>query len=142
MSESEVQPEPHRILVIDDDVKLVRLLTQYLQPEGFSVDAVTDGLAGVERVSSGDYEIVILDVMLPDINGFEVLRRIRAAKHTGWDRVPVLMLTARGQDDDRIRGLEVGADDYLPKPFNPRELLARINAILRRTESERARRQR
>ena len=123
-----------RVLVIDDDAKLTRLLTQFLQPEGFSVEAVTDGELGVERVLSGDYEIVVLDVMLPGINGFEVLRRIRAAKHTGRARVPVLMLTARGQDDERIRGLEVGADDYLPKPFNPRELLARINAILRRTD--------
>jgi DNA-binding response OmpR family regulator len=125
-----------RVLVIDDDAKLTRLLTQFLQPEGFSVEAVTDGELGIERVLSGNYEIVVLDVMLPGINGFEVLRRIRAAKHTGRAHVPVLMLTARGQDDDRIRGLEVGADDYLPKPFNPRELLARINAILRRTDDE------
>jgi two-component system response regulator CpxR len=130
----------HRVLVIDDDAKLTRLLTQYLQPEGFSIDAVTDGAAGLERALSGEYEIVVLDVMLPNINGFEVLRRIRAAEHTGNAGVPVLMLTARGLDDDRIRGLEVGADDYLPKPFNPRELLARINAILRRIEEAPSRR--
>jgi DNA-binding response OmpR family regulator len=134
-----VELKRHRMLVIDDDVKLTRLLTQYLQPEGFSVDAVTDGAAGIERALSGDYEIVVLDVMLPNINGFEVLRRIRAAEHTGNAGVPVLMLTARGLDDDRIRGLEVGADDYLPKPFNPRELLARINAILRRIDKESSR---
>ncbi len=128
----------HRVLVIDDDVKLTRLLTEYLQPEGFHLESVTDGAAGVEGALSGEYEIVVLDVMLPGINGFEALRRIRAAEHTGHARVPVLMLTARGLDDDRIRGLEVGADDYLPKPFNPRELLARINAILRRTTLDEA----
>jgi two-component system, OmpR family, response regulator CpxR len=131
----------HRMLVIDDDIKLNRLLTEYFQPEGFSVESVTDGAAGVERALSGEYEIVVLDVMLPNINGFEVLRRIRAAEHTGNARVPVLMLTARGQDDDRIRGLEAGADDYLPKPFNPRELLARINAILRRVDEAASRRE-
>lgn len=125
----------HRVLVIDDDIKLTGLLTQYLQPEGFHLESVTDGAEGARRALSGEYEIVVLDVMLPGINGFEVLRRIRAAKHTGFAHVPVLMLTARGLDDDRIRGLEVGADDYLPKPFNPRELLARIHAILRRTTS-------
>lgn len=129
-----------RILVIDDDAKLTRLLTEYLQPEGFRVESVTDGAMGIERAISGEYEIVVLDVMLPGINGFEVLRRIRAAAHTGNARVPVLMLTARGDDDDRIRGLEVGADDYLPKPFNPRELLARINAILRRMDEAALRR--
>lgn len=127
-----------RVLVIDDDVKLTRLLTEYLQPEGFHLESVTDGEAGARRALAGDYEIVVLDVMLPGINGFEVLRRIRAAEHTGIARVPVLMLTARGDDVDRIRGLEVGADDYLPKPFNPRELLARINAILRRTTLDEA----
>jgi two-component system, OmpR family, response regulator CpxR len=131
----------HRMLVIDDDIKLNRLLTEYFQPEGFSVESVTDAAEGVERALSGEYEIVVLDVMLPNINGFEVLRRIRAAEHTGNARVPVLMLTARGQDDDRIRGLEAGADDYLPKPFNPRELLARINAILRRVDEAASRRE-
>jgi DNA-binding response OmpR family regulator len=130
----------HQVLVIDDDIKLARLLTEYLQPEGFRVESVTDGLVGVERALSGEYQIVVLDVMLPNINGFEVLRRIRAAEDPSNARVAVLMLTARGLDDDRIRGLEVGADDYLPKPFNPRELLARINAILRRTDEASSRR--
>lgn len=128
-----MEPVPHKVLVIDDDVKLARLLTEYLQPEGFRLTSVADGAEGAVRAVSGEYDIVVLDVMLPGINGFEALRRIRAAWHTGHARVPVLMLTARGQDEDRIRGLEVGADDYLAKPFNPRELLARLHAILRRT---------
>lgn len=117
-----------RVLVIDDDVELCELVAEYLKPEGFDVDTAEDGLEGVERALTGDYAIMVLDVMLPGINGFEVLRRIRAKSRT-----PVLMLTARGADVDRIVGLELGADDYLPKPFNPRELVARIQAILRRT---------
>ncbi len=117
-----------RVLVVDDDVELCELVAEYLEPEGFSVDVADDGLAGVERALADTYAIIVLDVMLPGINGFEVLRRIRAKSRT-----PVLMLTARGADVDRIVGLELGADDYLPKPFNPRELVARIQAILRRT---------
>ncbi len=117
-----------RILVIDDDIDLCDLLTDYLTSEGFVVEVVHDGEAGAERVPAGDYELVILDVMLPGINGIEVLRRIRAVSTT-----PILMLTARGDDVDRIVGLEMGADDYLPKPFNPRELVARIRAVQRRT---------
>ena len=117
-----------RILVIDDDVELCQLVTEYLIAEGFAVEAVHQGLAGVERATSESSALVILDVMLPEINGFEVLRRIRSRS-----RIPVLMLTARGDDVDRIVGLELGADDYLPKPFNPRELVARIHAILRRS---------
>src|ERR1700735_4297851 len=120
----------HRVLVIDDDVELWQLLSQYLAQEGFLVEAVHSGLSGVEAAISGAHSIVVLDVMLPDVKGFEVLRRIRAKS-----RVPVLMLTARGDDQDRILGLELGADDYLPKPFNPRELSARVKAILRRTEA-------
>ncbi len=119
-----------RVLVIDDDVELSELVAEYLAPEGFAVEVANDGLEGVERALAGDYAIIVLDVMLPGINGFEVLRRIRAKART-----PVLMLTARGADVDRIVGLELGADDYLPKPFNPRELVARIQAILRRTQS-------
>ncbi len=119
-----------RVLVVDDDVELCELVAEYLEPEGFSVDVADDGLAGVERALGDTYAIIVLDVMLPGINGFEVLRRIRAKSRT-----PVLMLTARGADVDRIVGLELGADDYLPKPFNPRELVARIQAILRRTQS-------
>jgi DNA-binding response OmpR family regulator len=117
-----------RVLVVDDDVELCQLLSQYLVREGLSVEAAYDGTSGVERALSGEHAIVVLDVMLPDIKGFEVLRRLRV-----HSRMPVLMLTARGDEQDRILGLEMGADDYLAKPFNPRELAARIDAILRRT---------
>jgi two-component system response regulator CpxR len=117
-----------RILVVDDDVELCELVEQYLKSQGFQIDAVHDGSAGVERALSGVYSLVILDVMLPGIRGFEVLRQIRT-KST----LPVIMLTAHGEDVDRIVGLELGADDYLPKPYNPRELAARIHAVLRRT---------
>ncbi len=120
-----------QILIIDDDVALCELVTEYLEPLGFQIESVHRGDAGVERALAGQYALVVLDVMLPGLNGFEVLRRIRAES-----RIPVLMLTARGDDVDRIVGLEVGADDYLPKPFNPRELTARIRAILRRTSPE------
>jgi DNA-binding response OmpR family regulator len=119
-----------RILVIDDDVELCSLVTEYLKPEGFQVEAVHDGKTGLNRALTGDHLLVVLDVMLPGLNGFDVLRRVRDGS-----RVPVLLLTARGEDVDRIVGLEIGADDYLPKPFNPRELVARIRAILRRTHS-------
>jgi two-component system, OmpR family, response regulator CpxR len=122
-----------KILIIDDDVELCTLVSEYLQAEGFAVNAAHDGESGLTRATSGDYLLAVLDVMLPGINGFEVLRRIRATS-----RLPVLLLTARGEDVDRIVGLEIGADDYLPKPFNPRELVARIRAILRRTRSDKA----
>ena len=122
-----------RILVIDDDVELCTLVEEYLQAEGFVVESVHDGENGLQRASDGGYLLVVLDVMLPGINGFEVLRRIRATS-----RLPVLLLTARGEDVDRIVGLEIGADDYLPKPFNPRELVARIRAILRRTRTDKS----
>ena len=117
----------NRILIIDDDVELCELLRDYLAAEGFSVEAVHDGESGAGRVTENDYCLVVLDVMLPRMSGFEVLRRIR-----GGSPVPVLMLTARGDEIDRIVGLEMGADDYLPKPFNPRELVARLRAIQRR----------
>jgi len=120
----------NRILVIDDDIELCELLTDYLSGEGFAVETVNDGKQGAEQALAEEYILVILDVMLPEMNGFDVLRKIR--KNSG---VPVIMLTARGDDIDRIVGLELGADDYLPKPFNPRELVARIRAIQRRTES-------
>jgi len=116
-----------RILVIDDDAELCELLQRYLGGEGFQVDSVHDGEAGVERALSGEPEAVVLDVMLPGLDGFEVLRRIRRRSE-----VPIVMLTARGDEVDRIVGLEAGADDYLPKPFNPRELAARLRAVLRR----------
>jgi DNA-binding response OmpR family regulator len=119
-----------RILVIDDDVELCSLVGEYLEPEGFQIEAVHDGNRGLDRALNGDHLLVVLDVMLPGMNGFDVLRRIR-----NTSRIPVLLLTARGEDVDRIVGLEIGADDYLPKPFNPRELVARIRAILRRTQN-------
>src|SRR5436305_13370362 len=120
-----------RILVIDDDVELCSLVSEYLRPEGFQVEAVHDGKTGLARAMSGDHLLIVLDVMLPGLNGFDVLRRIRDGS-----RIPVLLLTARGEDVDRIVGLEIGADDYFPKPFNPRELVARIRAVLRRTRGQ------
>ncbi len=119
-----------RILVIDDDVELCELVSEYLESEGFQMESESSGDHGADRALENDYSLIILDVMLPGVNGFEALRRIRASSD-----VPVLMLTARGDDVDRIVGLEIGADDYLPKPFNPRELVARIHAILRRSRS-------
>ena len=119
-----------RILVIDDDGELCALLAEYLTREGFSVECRHDGRSGLMRALEGVFDLVVLDVMLPELDGFEVLRRLRAKS-----RLPVLMLTARGEDVDRIVGLELGADDYLPKPFNPRELTARIRAILRRAQA-------
>lgn len=118
-----------KILIIDDDVKLCRLVREYLAPFGFDVTGKHNGLEGVDEVSSQDYDAVILDVMLPGIDGFEVLRRIRAIS-----TVPVLMLTALGDEADRIVGLEIGADDYLPKTFSTRELLARLRAATRRSQ--------
>jgi two-component system response regulator CpxR len=122
-----------RVLIIDDDVELCGLVTEYLQSEGFTTEAVYDGERGLQAAKTGAHVLVVLDVMLPGLNGFEVLRRLRSGS-----RIPVLLLTARGEDVDRIVGLELGADDYLPKPFNPRELVARIRAILRRTNTEAA----
>jgi DNA-binding response OmpR family regulator len=118
-----------RALLVDDDHELARLLRDYLGPHGVSVDHVEDGLRALERLAAAadSYDIVLLDVMLPGIDGFEVCRRIRGTRD-----VPIVMLTARGDDADRVVGLEIGADDYLPKPFNPRELLARMRAVLRR----------
>src|SRR4051795_6298263 len=116
-----------RILVFDDDVELCHLVSEYLRSEGFTTECVHDGESGLKKASVGEYVLAVLDVMLPGINGFEVLRRIRATS-----RLPVLLLTARGEDVDLIVALEMGADDYLPKPFNPRELVARIRAVLRR----------
>lgn len=117
----------NRILVIDDDTELCELLTDYLRAEGFTVSAAHEAEDGLAAALSGNHELVVLDVMLPGMNGFDVLRHIRACS-----TLPVLMLTARGEEIDRIIGLEIGADDYLPKPFGPRELLARLHALLRR----------
>ncbi len=116
-----------QILVIDDDKELCELLSEFLGPEGFIVETVHKPHRGLLRALSGEHQLVVLDVMLPGMTGFELLRSLRKSS-----RVPVLMLTARGEDIDRIIGLEMGADDYLPKPFNPRELVARIHAIGRR----------
>jgi DNA-binding response OmpR family regulator len=122
-------PGRTRLLMIDDDRKLARLVATYLEPLGFDVMAVHTGPEGVERATGGEtWHAIILDVMLPGMDGFEVLKRIRAKS-----QVPVLMLTARGDETDRIVGLEVGADDYLPKTFSTRELLARLRAVLRRS---------
>ncbi len=116
------------LLLVDDDEKLCRLLRDYLEPLGYAVDAVHNGRDGLQRAVEGSYAAVILDVMLPGLNGIDVLRELRRHSH-----VPVLMLTALGDEPDRIVGLEVGADDYLPKTFSTRELLARLRAVLRRS---------
>ncbi|MBL8742201.1 MAG: response regulator transcription factor [Myxococcales bacterium] len=121
-------PDPPLILVTDDDTELCELLTELLGQEGFRVEAVHDGATGLARAQSGEHALMVLDVMLPGLTGFEVLTRLRKTSE-----LPVLMLTARGEDVDRIVGLEMGADDYLPKPFNPRELCARVRALHRRS---------
>ncbi|MEI6205586.1 MAG: response regulator transcription factor [Desulfuromonadales bacterium] len=121
----------NRLLIIDDDRELCELLGDYLDGEGYRVESVNEPAAGIERALSGEHDLVVLDVMMPHMNGFDVLRRIRSVS-----KIPVLMLTARGSDIDRIVGLEIGADDYLPKPFNSRELVARIKAVLRRMEPD------
>jgi DNA-binding response OmpR family regulator len=121
-----------KILVIDDDRELAELLREYLVPEGFSIDTAYDHASGLAKASKAEDDLVVLDVMLPGGSGFELLKKLRAA----GTKVPVLLLTARGEAVDRIVGLEIGADDYLPKPFDPRELLARIRAILRRTHGK------
>jgi two-component system response regulator CpxR len=120
----------HRLLLVDDDRALCDMLVEYLAPEGFRIETVHDGRHALERLRKDGPDLVILDVMLPGLSGLDVLRALRARRQT-----PVLMLTARGDDVDRIVGLEIGADDYLAKPFNPRELVARIRAILRRSAS-------
>lgn len=118
-------------MIIDDDEELCELVSEYLGVEGFETEVVNDGASGLEAARSGNYDLAILDVMLPKMNGFEVLRNLRADS-----ALPVLMLTARGDDMERIVGLESGADDYLPKPFNPRELVARLRAIMRRVNGD------
>ncbi|WP_299494102.1 response regulator [uncultured Shewanella sp.] len=120
----------NRILLIDDDLGLSELLAQLLELEGFQLTLAHNGQVGLDLAIEQDFDLILLDVMLPKLNGFEVLRALRQKKQT-----PVLMLTARGDEIDRVVGLEIGADDYLPKPFNDRELVARIRAIIRRTHS-------
>jgi two-component system response regulator CpxR len=119
---------PPSVLLVDDDRELCQMLSEYLSGEAFRITTATDGGSALKVVGSKSFDLIILDVMLPSMNGFDVLRTLRQA-HS----VPVIMLTARGTDMDRIRGFELGADDYLPKPFNPKELLARMRAVLRRT---------
>ncbi len=121
------------ILIVDDDVELCELLAERLAREGLNVETVHEGVQGLDRALSGNHSIVVLDLMLPGLPGLDLLRRLRARSN-----LPVLILTARGEDMDRILGLELGADDYLPKPFNPRELIARIRAILRRSSHQAA----
>ncbi len=121
----------NRILLADDDVELCEMLMQYLEPEGFALDVAHEGDTALEKALSNAYDLIVLDVMMPRLNGFDVLRELRA-----HSLIPVLMLTARGEDVDSIIGLELGADDYLAKPCNPRVLVARIRAILRRAEAK------
>jgi DNA-binding response OmpR family regulator len=117
-----------RVLLVDDDVQLCKLLVERLSTEGFTMETIHDGPRGLERALSLEHALVVLDLMLPGMGGLDVLRRLRKVSP-----VPVLILTARGEESDRILGLEMGADDYVPKPFHPRELIARMRAILRRT---------
>lgn len=120
-----------KLLLVDDDPELTALLNTYLSNEGFAVEQVHNGEDGLKQALASDYTAIVLDIMLPGMNGIEVLKNLRQQSNT-----PVIMLTAKGDDLDRIIGLELGADDYLPKPCNPRELLARIKAVLRRTHSQ------
>ena len=127
MTHQKIEPSNMKILIVDDDKKLCRLVADYLEPMGYAVEAAHNGAQGLERVLKGDYHAVILDVMMPQMDGFEVLKRLRRESD-----IPVIMLTARGEETDRIVGLEMGADDYLPKTFSSRELLARLRAVTRR----------
>jgi DNA-binding response OmpR family regulator len=120
-----------RLLLVEDDARLAEMVGDYLRGAGFAVSRATDGRSALEQQARGAFDAIVLDLMLPDIDGLDVCRQIRARS-----RVPILMLTARGESIDRILGLEMGADDYLPKPFEPRELLARLKAILRRVRPE------
>ena len=129
--QTQAKTDAEQVLVIDDDVELCKLVTRYLTQEGFQIQSVNAGASGAELALSGNYALIVLDVMMPGVNGFDVLRRIRA-----HSRIPVLMLTAKGDALERVLGLEMGADDYLPKPFNPQELAARIRAILRRAKPD------
>lgn len=119
----------HKLLLIDDDLRLFELLDEYLSTNDIAVTHAADGASGLRTLAAGAYDVVLLDIMMPGIDGLEVLRRLRARSQT-----PVIMLTAKGDATDRIVGLELGADDYITKPFNPRELLARLRAVLRRSQ--------
>jgi DNA-binding response OmpR family regulator len=130
MAMSEEKYRDHTILVVDDEKRIVRFIRLNLEQDGFQVISAYDGTEALEQVRRQLPNLVLLDVMMPDIDGFEVLRKIRLAS-----TVPVIMLTAKGEEDDRIKGLELGADDYITKPFSPRELVSRVKAVLRRTEA-------
>lgn len=131
MAETGTGDSRPKLLIVDDDHELCSMLAEYLGPEGFATETAGTGPLALDRLGRGPVDLVVLDVMLPELSGFEVLRRIRATS-----RVPVVMLTARGEEVDRVVGLEMGADDYLAKPFSPRELVARIRAVLRRMPSD------
>ncbi len=120
--------EMQRVLVVDDDSNVCELVSLYLEREGFAIECVNDGQAALDTLERTSPDLIVLDLMLPGVDGLEVCRRVRKAGET-----PIIMLTARGDDVDRILGLELGADDYVPKPFNPRELVARVKAVLRRS---------
>ena len=122
--------ETHRILVVDDEPRMIRFIRMNLELEGYAVFEAGDGLKALEQLRDTLPDLVILDVMMPELDGFETLRALRE-----FSSVPVVMLTARGEEDDRVRGLELGADDYVTKPFSPRELVSRVKAVLRRAES-------
>lgn len=121
------------ILLIDDDTELTDLMRRFLAHEGFHVDSASDGASGLQRMRAESFDLAVIDVMMPGRNGMDVLRELRS-----FSQLPVIMLTARGEEMDRIIGLELGADDYIPKPCNPRELAARIRAVLRRAEGGRS----
>jgi two-component system response regulator CpxR len=131
LEKSGSQPPHPKILIIDDDVDLCELLAESLRRQGFHVAAVHDGITGLARALSNEFALIVLDLMLPGLDGSEVLKRIRSRSN-----IPVIILTAKGEANDRIVGLEGGADDYLPKPFNPRELSARMQAVLRRASTD------
>src|SRR5260370_5709209 len=122
-----------KVLIIEDEEGIIHLLNLYLKDAGYDVIAASDGVDGLALHARTCPDLVILDIMLPALDGFEVCRRIRA-----WSKTPILMLTARGDENDRIQGLDLGADDYLVKPFSPRELVSRVRAILRRVEGQQA----
>ncbi len=118
-----------KILIIDDDTELCELLQEYLTAEELASDSVNDGVSGLNKIKNGNYDLAILDIMLPEMNGLDVLKEVRS-----FSKIPVIMLTAKGDEVDRVVGLELGADDYIPKPFSPRELVARIRAVFRRLD--------
>jgi two-component system OmpR family response regulator len=128
-----------RILIVDDDARLFELLESYLAQNGIVAESARDGARGLSLLAAGGYDAVLLDIMMPGMDGLSVLRKIRDSNLGGSVDLPVLMLTAKGDETDRVVGLELGADDYLPKPFSPRELLARLRAVVRRTQAREVR---